>query len=95
MNPTRLVATVLIIAGVLGLAYGSFSYKENTTVAQVGPIQINARETHTVNVPALRGLLGRSLPGPSRFSPGDSTGSAPSRLQHHERQHSSPAPRLY
>jgi hypothetical protein len=56
MNPTKLVATVLIIAGVLGLAYGSFSYKENTTVAQVGPIQINARETHTVNVPVWAGL---------------------------------------
>ena len=31
--------------------------------------------------PPLRGLLVRSLPRPSRFSSGDSTGSAPSRLQ--------------
>ena len=36
MNPTKLVAVVLIVAGVLGLAYGSFSYTQNTTVAKVG-----------------------------------------------------------
>ena len=56
MNPIKLIAALLVIAGVLGLAYGSFSYREQHTVAQVGPIQINARETHTVNVPVWAGL---------------------------------------
>ena len=58
MNPIKIVAALLIIAGVLGLAYGSFSYKQNTTVAQVGPISINALEKHTVNVPVWAGLGG-------------------------------------
>lgn len=58
MNPIRIVAALLIIAGVVGLAYGSFSYKQNTTVAQVGPISINAQETHTVNVPVWAGIGG-------------------------------------
>ncbi|MGC1456766.1 MAG: hypothetical protein WA825_00655 [Steroidobacteraceae bacterium] len=58
MNPTKLVAALLIIAGVLGLAYGSFSYTQNKTVAQVGPISINAEEQHTVNIPLWAGIGG-------------------------------------
>ena len=58
MNPIKIIAALLIIAGVVGLAYGSFSYKQNTTVAQVGPISINAQETHTVNVPVWAGIGG-------------------------------------
>jgi hypothetical protein len=58
MNPIKIIAALLIIAGVLGLAYGSFSYKQNTTVAQVGPISVNAVENHTVNVPVWAGIGG-------------------------------------
>ena len=58
MNPIKLVAALLIIAGVLGLAYGSFSYTQNKTVAQVGPISINAEEQHTVNIPLWAGIGG-------------------------------------
>jgi hypothetical protein len=56
MNPIKLIAALLVIGGILGLAYGSFSYKETHTVAQVGPLQLNARETHTVNVPVWAGF---------------------------------------
>jgi len=56
MNPIKFVAVLLIIGGALGLAYGSFSYRENHTVAQLGPIEINARETHTINVPVWAGI---------------------------------------
>ena len=63
MNPTKLIAAVLVIAGVLGLAYGSFSYTRNTTVAKVGPIEINANERHTINVPVWAGLGGIAVGG--------------------------------
>ena len=63
MNPTKLVAAILVIAGVLGLAYGSFSYTRNTTVAKVGPIEINANERHTINVPVWAGLGGIAVGG--------------------------------
>ena len=58
MNATKLVAAILIVGGILGLAYGSFSYTQNTTVAKLGPIEINANETHTVNVPIWAGIGG-------------------------------------
>ena len=35
MNITRLIAIVLIVAGVLGLAYGGFSYTKDTTAVKL------------------------------------------------------------
>jgi hypothetical protein len=58
MNPIKLIAALLIIGGVLALAYGSFSYTQNTTVAKVGPISINAEERHTINIPMWAGIGG-------------------------------------
>ncbi len=63
MNPIRLIAVLLIIGGVLGLAYGGFSYTQPTTVAKLGPIEINAQEKHTVNVPVWAGIGGIVLGG--------------------------------
>ena len=51
MNLIRLLGIALILAGVLGLAYGGFSYTQDTTVVKLGPIEINAKEKRDVNVP--------------------------------------------
>lgn len=56
MNPVKLAAIVLIIAGVLGLAYGGFSYTKDTTVVKLGSIEISAKEKQTVNVPMWAGI---------------------------------------
>ncbi|GKS76223.1 hypothetical protein AVME950_15025 [Acidovorax sp. SUPP950] len=56
MNPTRLIAIVLIVAGALGLAYGGFSYTKDTTVVKVGPLEISAKEKETVNIPLWVGI---------------------------------------
>jgi len=56
MNPTRLVAIALVLAGVLGLAYGSFSYTKDTTVVKLGPLEISAKEKQTVNIPMWAGI---------------------------------------
>ncbi len=56
MNPIKLVALALIVAGVLGLAYGGFSYTKDTTVVKLGPIEISAKEKETVNVPMWAGI---------------------------------------
>lgn len=56
MNPLKLVAIVLVIAGILGLAYGGFSYTKDTTVVKLGPIEISAKEKQTVNVPMWAGM---------------------------------------
>ncbi len=53
MNPTRMFAIVLIIAGGLGLAYGGFSYTRETTGMKLGPIELKVQEKETVAVPLI------------------------------------------
>ena len=56
MNPVKVIAIVLIIAGVLGLVYGGFSYTKDTTVVKLGPLEVSAKERQTVNVPMWTGV---------------------------------------
>ena len=56
MNPIKLVAIALVVLGVLGLAYGGFSYTKDTTVVKLGPLEISAKEKQTVNVPMWAGI---------------------------------------
>jgi len=57
MNASKLVALALIVAGVLGLAYGSFTYTKETHKADVGPLTLSVKDKETVNVPAWAGVL--------------------------------------
>lgn len=56
VNSTKIAAIVLIVAGVLGLAYGSFSYTKDTHDIKMGPIEMSMKEKETVNVPAWAGV---------------------------------------
>ena len=56
MNAIKLAAIALIIGGVLGLAYGSFSYTKDTTAMKLGPIELSVKETETVNIPVWAGI---------------------------------------
>ena len=56
MNSIKLVAVTLIVAGVLGLVYGGFSYTKDTTVVKLGPLELTAKEKQTVNVPLWAGV---------------------------------------
>ena len=63
MNPTKLVAIVLLVAGVLGLVYGGFSYTKNTTAVKLGPIELAVKEKETVNVPMWAGIAAIAVGG--------------------------------
>ena len=56
MTPLKMIAIALIVAGVLGLVYGGFSYTKNTTAVKLGPIELAVKETETVNVPMWAGI---------------------------------------
>jgi uncharacterized membrane protein len=51
MNAVNMVAIVLIIGGILGLAYGSFNYTRETQQAKIGPIELSVKESRTVQIP--------------------------------------------
>ena len=53
MNASRLIGIILIVAGVLGLVYGGFSYTKETTGVKLGPIELNVQEKERVNVPLI------------------------------------------
>lgn len=56
MNATRIVAIVLIAAGVLGLVYGGFSYTKETHETKIGPIEFAVKEKERFNVPVWAGV---------------------------------------
>lgn len=53
MNPAKIVAILLIIAGGLGLAYGGFSYTKDTTAVKLGSLELKVQEKETVNIPLI------------------------------------------
>jgi hypothetical protein len=56
MNAIKIAGIALLVAGLLGLLYGSFSYTKDTHEAKLGPIQLSVKETQTVNVPVWAGV---------------------------------------
>jgi hypothetical protein len=56
MSAIKMAAIVLIAAGVLGLAYGSFSYTKDTHEAKLGPLELSVTEKETVNIPVWAGV---------------------------------------
>jgi hypothetical protein len=56
MNAIKLAAIALIVAGFLGLAYGSFSYTKETHKTKLGPIELSITDKQTVNVPVWAGV---------------------------------------
>ena len=55
MSASRLVGIALIVLGGLGLAYGSFTYTQETHEADIGPIEFSVKEKETVNIPVWAG----------------------------------------
>jgi uncharacterized membrane protein YidH (DUF202 family) len=56
MNAVKVAALVLIVGGVLGLLYGSFSYTKETHQANLGPIELSVKDKQTVNIPVWAGV---------------------------------------
>jgi len=56
MSLLKVIAIVLIVAGIAGLVYGNFSYTKTTHEAKVGPFDFSVKEKKTVNVPLWAGI---------------------------------------
>ena len=56
MNTIKIIAVSLIVAGVLGLMYGGFSYTKETHDVKLGPIEFSVKEKETVNIPIWAGV---------------------------------------
>ena len=53
MGIAKIVGTLLIVGGALGLAYGGFTYTKETHSAKLGPVVLQVQERETVYVPII------------------------------------------
>jgi hypothetical protein len=53
----KAIGVVLIVLGVLALAYGGFTYTHEKKVVDLGPIQASKKETNTVPLPPILGVV--------------------------------------
>ncbi|MBS3954289.1 MAG: hypothetical protein KGZ88_15180 [Methylomicrobium sp.] len=56
MSVIKMLALVLVAAGLLGLVYGSFSYTRETQEAKLGPFELTVKDTEKVNIPVWAGV---------------------------------------
>lgn len=56
MDAIKILAIVLIVAGVLALVYGGFSYISDTHTTKLGPINLTVKDKERVNIPLWAGV---------------------------------------
>jgi uncharacterized membrane protein len=52
----RIIGIVVLVLGVLALAYGGFSYTKERTAVKVGPVELTVKDKESVNVPVWAGV---------------------------------------
>jgi len=57
MRPIALVGILLVVLGVAALLFGHFEYSDTRPVLKAGPLQINATEQHSVDIPLIAGIV--------------------------------------
>lgn len=53
----KVIGVILIVLGVVGLAYGGLSWTSRETIVDAGPIEITADKTESVPLPPIVGGL--------------------------------------
>lgn len=56
MSALKIVAILLIAAGIIGLVYGGFTYTKSSHDATVGPLHFSIKDKETVNIPLWAGV---------------------------------------
>jgi TRAP-type C4-dicarboxylate transport system permease small subunit len=56
MSALKIVAILLIAAGIIGLVYGGITYTKTTHDAKLGPFEVSIKDKETVNVPIWAGV---------------------------------------
>lgn len=63
MTPMRILGLVLLVAGLLAVAYGGFSVPTERHTAELGPLSFSITEKETVNIPLWIGVGAAVLGG--------------------------------
>jgi len=63
----KIFGIILIMAGILALAYGGFNYTTHKRAVDMGPLQIETKTRHRVVIPPVLGICGIVLGGALLF----------------------------
>ncbi len=53
----KVLGLILIVLGLIGLAWGGFTYKTREKVVDIGPIHATREKTHEVPLPPIAGAI--------------------------------------
>jgi hypothetical protein len=56
LSGTKLLGAVLLVLGLLALAYGGFTYTKDTDRVNVGPVHVSVKDKQRVNIPLWAGV---------------------------------------
>ncbi len=57
MKPAGIIGIILILVGIVALAYGGFSYTQREKVIDAGPLQVSTSKEHSLPFPPILGGL--------------------------------------
>jgi len=57
MKPAGIIGIILIVIGIVALAYGGFTYTKREKVIDAGPLQVSADREKTIPLPPILGGL--------------------------------------
>jgi hypothetical protein len=52
-----MLGIILVVVGLVGLAWGGFTYTTRQKVVDIGPIHASRDETHTIPLPPIAGAI--------------------------------------
>jgi multidrug transporter EmrE-like cation transporter len=56
VKKSKILGVILIVAGVIALVYGNFSYTRETHEAKIGPVELTVKDKENVEVPTWAGI---------------------------------------
>jgi TRAP-type C4-dicarboxylate transport system permease small subunit len=56
VNALKIVAILLIAAGIIGLVYGSITYTKTSHDTKIGPLELSIKDKETINIPVWAGV---------------------------------------
>ena len=57
MSGVKIIGTVILVLGILGLVYGHFDYTKETHEGQIGPFKFSIAEKETTVIPSWASIL--------------------------------------
>ena len=68
MKPLKVVAVALVVAGILALFLGGFTFTKETHDAKIGPLELSVEDKERVNIPVWAGVGAIVIGGALLFS---------------------------